>query len=168
MRRYADGNAMTIEAFVRYCHDNPHLNIDREMDTFLNQLGATDYGVLESRLGHVLWRQAYQVRLVCDKHVCAARRAKQVGIAEDAALRLISERDQNDLARYEALYGPGVLWSDEKFHLVLDTERLTAAEVAEAIVTNHKDWKEDIVHRGQVETSLLSLNALRHFYPIGS
>jgi cytidylate kinase len=132
----------TIEAFVKHRLDNPGLGIDRRIDAMGNAFGLANYGVLESRLGYVLWPGAFQVRLVCPIEVRAARRAKQTGVSVQEAERLILQRDEDDTQLYQGLYGPGIIWTEDRFDQVVDTSLLTPGQIAQEILDQHGLWKE--------------------------
>lgn len=90
MREKASVLQMTIEEFINHCANNPQLEIDRELDTLVNCFGLLDYGVLESRLGHITWPLSFKVRLICPTYIRATRRAQQLYSGQMISLILYS------------------------------------------------------------------------------
>jgi cytidylate kinase len=141
MRIFARELGMTIEEFAVYNSSHLEEKFDERCDDMIKKFGEHDYVIFEGRLVHHFAPDAFHVRLVCDPHVRAERRAKDVpGITVDEVFQKIINRDKMNRERYEKIYGAKVLWSDNRFDLVLDTGVLSPDEIAMKIIESHKKW----------------------------
>lgn len=113
--------------------DEIHRQFDAEMRAFL---GSQDHVIVEGRL--VCWLAADRsdmLRVWCQAplDVRAERYARREGILVEAARAEIERRDRADFAKFQRLYG--IDYRDPRYYdLVVDTSRLSPADLAEAIV----------------------------------
>jgi cytidylate kinase len=141
MRIFAKEVGLTIEEFAEYIPKHLDEKYDDKCDDMIRHFGEQDYVIFEGRLVHHFAPGAFHVRLVCDPHIRATRRASDgTHGTVDEAYQKIVDRDEMNRQRYEKLYGSEVLWSDDTFDLVLDTGVLTPDDIAHKIVEGHKEW----------------------------
>lgn len=141
MRLFADELHMTIEEFATYSNTHLEEKFDERCDQMVAHFGEHDYVISEGRLAHYFLPHAFHVRLVCDPKVRAERRSHDMpGVPLDDVYKLIVERDRLNTERYIKIYGPDVLWPNEKFDLVLDTGIDTPDVIARKILDGHAEW----------------------------
>ncbi len=134
-RRQAEAHGLTLEAYLRHAETDP--SIDRELDRQMEQRAARGDAVLEGRLAAFTADRAgcdaLRVFLDASEEVRARRISGREGGAAAQRLREIQAREASDRRRYLDLYG--VDYHDrERYDLVMETDRRTPEEVAEAIV----------------------------------
>jgi cytidylate kinase len=141
MRIFASGLGISIEEFAQYNAEHLEEKFDERCDEMIRTFGEHDYVIFEGRLVHHFAPGAYHVRLVCDPYIRATRRAGDTpGATVDEVYNKIIERDTMNRERYTKVYGPEVIWPDEKFDLVLDTGVFSPDEIAVKIIEGHKEW----------------------------
>jgi len=140
MRIFATERGMTIEEFAAYMNDHTDEKYDERCDQMIKHFGEHDYVIFEGRLVHYFAPNAFHVRLICDPHIRAERRAQDHGATVQEIYEKITERDRRNTERYLKVYGPDAVWPDEKFDLVLDTGILSPDDIAEKILLGHAEW----------------------------
>ncbi len=140
MRIFAKEKKLSIEDFALYVSEHPEEKYDDRCDTMIRDFGEHDYVIFEGRLVHYFAPHAFHVRLVCDPHIRAERRAGDQGVTKEEIYKKIVDRDAMNTVRYTHVYGSEVIWPDEKFDVVLDTAVDDPQTIAEKIVKGHGMW----------------------------
>jgi cytidylate kinase len=141
MRIFAAELNLSIEEFAGYLQNHPEEKYDERCDEMIRKFGEHDYVIFEGRLVHHFAPNAFHVRLVCDPHIRAERRAKDMPeFSVEEVYKRIVDRDEANRERYKKLYGEDVIWETDQFDLVLDTGKFTPDEIAKSIVEEHKKW----------------------------
>lgn len=152
MRSFAKDYSMSIEAFAKYCKENPEKGFDKKCDETIQAFAEQNFCIIEGRLPHVFAPHAFHVLLVCDNLDVLVERRFQYGKkkakgrsypARQEVRKNIEERDKDDNARYEALY-PGCLWPEEDYDCVVDTSLMDPQEVIGMVIGTHKHWIKKI------------------------
>lgn len=143
MRMFAEERGMSIEEFSKYMLEHPEEGLDKICDDMISKFAEHDYALFEGRIVHHFTPQAFHVRLVCDPHIRAERRAESMGLTVPEMYKRILERDKINDDRYVQVYGREVLWDDDKFDLVLDTGKYNPDEISEMIITKYKEWLKE-------------------------
>ena len=124
---------MTVEAFGAFAATHPE--VDRELDRRMQALAAPGR-LLEGRIQGALCRRAgtpvYSVVVTAEEAERARRVAGRDGQTVDAAREALRERERVERARYLAYYGIDL--ATEPADLTVDSTRIPAAAVADAIV----------------------------------
>jgi cytidylate kinase len=143
-RLFAEERGMTIEEHNQQSLKNIDEQYDEKCDGMVKYFAEQDYVLFEGRLVHHFAPEAYHVLLVCDPETRAMRRTKDFpGSTEEEILNKIRDRDEVNNKRYILKYGPDVLWSQDKFDLVLDTVQFSPDEICQKIIEGHKKWLEE-------------------------
>lgn len=134
-RRQAEAQGLRLVEYVRRAESDP--SIDRELDRQMEARALRGQAVLEGRLAAFMADRAgaaaLRVFLDASERVRAARISGREGGAAAERLREIQAREASDRQRYRDLYG--VDYHDlARYDLVMETDRRTPEEVAEAIV----------------------------------
>ena len=141
MRIFAKELGMSIEDFAVYNSAHLEEKFDERCDDMIKHFGEQDYVIFEGRLVHYFAPHAFHVRLICDPHIRAERRSKDMHMfTKEEVYQKIMERDRQNTERYTKVYGKDVLWPDDKFDLVLDTGLLTPDIIAQKILEGHTEW----------------------------
>ena len=134
-RRQAEANRLTLAEYVARAETDP--SIDRELDRQMEARAAQGDAVLEGRLAAFMADRAgvpaLRVFLEASEDVRAARISGREGGAAAERLCEIQAREASDHRRYLDLYG--VDYHDHaRYDLVMETDRRTPEEIAQAIV----------------------------------
>jgi cytidylate kinase len=134
-RRQAEAHGVTLEEYLRRAETDP--SIDRELDRQMEARAASGDAVLEGRLAAFMADRAaaaaLKVFLAASEQVRADRICGREGGGAGQRLREIQAREASDHRRYLDLYG--VDYHDRaRYDLVMETDRRTPEEVAQAIV----------------------------------
>jgi CMP/dCMP kinase len=134
-RRQAEAHGLTLEEYLRRAETDP--SIDRELDRQMETRAARGEAVLEGRLAGFMADRAgvdaLKIFLQASEEVRAGRISDREGGAATQRLREIQAREASDHRRYLDLYG--VDYHDlTRYDLVMETDRRTPEEVAQAIV----------------------------------
>jgi CMP/dCMP kinase len=134
-RRQAEAHGLTLEEYLRRAETDP--SIDRELDRQMETRAARGEAVLEGRLAAFMADRAgvdaLKIFLQASEEVRAGRISDREGGAATQRLREIQAREASDHRRYLDLYG--VDYHDlTRYDLVMETDRRTPEEVAQAIV----------------------------------
>lgn len=134
-RRQAEAHGLTLEEYLRRAETDP--SIDRELDRQMEGRAVRGQAVLEGRLAAYIadraGAEALKVFLDASEAVRASRISGREGGGAAERLREIQGREASDRRRYLELYG--VDYHDTaRYDLVMETDRRTPEEVAEAIV----------------------------------
>jgi CMP/dCMP kinase len=134
-RRQAEAHGLTLEEYLRRAETDP--SIDRELDRQMETRAARGEAVLEGRLAGFMADRAgvdaLKIFLQASEEVRARRISDREGGAATQRLREIQAREASDHRRYLDLYG--VDYHDlTRYDLVMETDRRTPEEVAQAIV----------------------------------
>ncbi|MEI6553889.1 MAG: cytidylate kinase family protein [bacterium] len=140
IRRIAESKGMAIEEFVEYCRSNPES--DLEVDAETQAMGRVcQMMVFEGRLAHYNVPNAFHILINCPPNVCAKRpRKNNQHLTETEREINLRARDMHDNARYERLYGREVLWSEDKYNLVLDSNFLRTEEMVNIAILEFSLW----------------------------
>jgi len=139
-RRQAEANRLTLAEYVARAETDP--SIDRELDRQMEARAAQGDAVLEGRLAAFVADRAgvpaLRVFLEASEDVRAARISGREGGAAAERLREIQAREASDHHRYLDLYG--VDYHDHaRYDLVMETDRRTPGEIAQAIVERARE-----------------------------
>jgi cytidylate kinase len=139
-RRQAEEHGLTLDAYVRRAESDP--SIDRELDGQMEERAKAGQAVLEGRLAAIMADRAgapaLKVFLAASEAVRARRISDREGGAAAERLREIQAREASDHRRYLDLYG--VDYHDtRRYDLVMETDRSTPGEVAQAIVERARE-----------------------------
>jgi CMP/dCMP kinase len=134
-RRQAEAHGLTLEEYLRRAETDP--SIDRELDRQMETRAARGEAVLEGRLAGFMADRAgvdaLKIFLQASEEVRAGRISDREGGAATQRLREIQAREASDHRRYLDLYG--VDYHDlTRYDLIMETDRRTPEEVAQAIV----------------------------------
>ena len=134
-RRQAEVSGLSLEEYVRRAETDR--SIDRELDRQMEVRARQGQAVLEGRLAAFRADRAHapalKVFLDASEEVRARRITGREGGAATERLREIQAREASDRRRYLDLYG--VDYHDlARYDLVMETDRRTPEEIAEAIV----------------------------------
>ena len=108
------------------------LDFDREVDRRLLEFAREGNVVLDSWTMPWLFDGGFKVWLEVSEEVRAERIAKRDRLSVEEALRSLRERERMTKAIYKRLYGYNLGEDLEPFHLIIDSNILSADEVFEA------------------------------------
>ena len=109
------------------------LELDREVDRKLLEFAKEGDVVLDSWTMPWLFDGGFKVWLEVSEEVRAKRIAKRDRLSVEEALRSLRERERRTKAIYKRLYGFKLGEDLEPFHLIIDSNMLSAKEVFEAL-----------------------------------
>ncbi|KYH40471.1 MAG: cytidylate kinase [Candidatus Bathyarchaeota archaeon B26-2] len=109
------------------------LELDREVDRKLLEFAKEGDVVLDSWTMPWLFDGGFKVWLEVSEEVRAKRIAKRDRLSVEEALRSLRERERRTKAIYQRLYGFKLGEDLEPFHLIIDSNMLSAKEVFEAL-----------------------------------
>ena len=147
-RKLAIDKGMSVTEFGEYVEKHPEIDMQIEKS-------ATEYAlnhkniVIDAKMGFYAVPNSFKVYLKVDIDIAAARafadpnrkRSENLPTLESQKADMI-KRAQNDLMRYENLYG--VRRDDmSNYDFVLDTGNLTPEDVLKKIKEEYLKWKEN-------------------------
>jgi cytidylate kinase len=109
------------------------LELDREVDKKLLEFAKEGDVVLDSWTMPWLFDGGFKVWLEVSEEVRAKRIAKRDRLSVEEALRSLRERERRTKSIYKRLYGFDIGEDLEPFHLIIDSNLLSAKEVFEAL-----------------------------------
>jgi cytidylate kinase len=104
-------------------------DFDRAVDRKLLEAAKNGNVVLDSWTMPWLFNQGFKIWLDASLKIRAERVAQRDGISIKKALWALKNKEERTKAIYKRLYGFSLGEDFTPFHLILDTERLTAEEV---------------------------------------
>ncbi|WP_370214959.1 viperin family antiviral radical SAM protein [Mesoflavibacter profundi] len=138
---------MSINEFQKLCHSKPEIDykIDRDFLKLCNQ----DYLVIDYRLGFHFVKDSFNVILQVSDDIAYDRITKMNRKDENLSLKAIKDRNYIMNERFKEKYK--IDFSDRNnYHLSVDTDKLSAIEVAEVIINAYREFNKS--------TSIPSIN----------
>lgn len=133
-RQQAAELGLSLYDFEKLCNENP--SYDRQLDDRVKQLGQQKNNfVLESRLAWYFIPDSIKIKLVCDESTRIARVASRDNLSLAEATIKTKQREQDGPARYAQIYGLTEFAPATAFDLILDSGRLSPAEIVTEIRT---------------------------------
>lgn len=138
---------MSINEFQQLCHTKPE--IDYKIDTDFLKLCNQDYLVIDYRLGFHFVKDSFNVILQVSDDIAYDRITKMNRKDENLSLKAIKDRNYIMNERFKEKYK--IDFSDRNnYHLSVDTDKLSAIEVAEVIINAYREFNK--------RTSIPSIN----------
>ncbi|MGB9854045.1 MAG: (d)CMP kinase, partial [Candidatus Bathyarchaeales archaeon] len=109
------------------------LQFDKAVDQKLLEIAKQGNVILDSWTMPWLLKNGFKVWLEASPRKRAERVAKRDGISVKEALEALRNKEEKTKAIYKRLYGFSLGEDFTPFHLILDTENLTAEEVFQAL-----------------------------------
>jgi cytidylate kinase len=119
-------------SFLEDRERNPEF--DKAVDRKLLEIAEQGNVVLDSWTMPWLLKKGFKIWLEASLRKRAERVAKRDGISIKKALEVLKNREERTKAIYKRLYGFNLGEDFTPFHLILDTDHLTAEEVLQTIV----------------------------------
>jgi cytidylate kinase len=119
-------------SFLENREKNPEF--DKAVDQKLLEAAKQGNVVLDSWTMPWLLKEGFKIWLEASQNKRAERVAKRDGISVEKALEALRNKEEKTRAIYKRLYGFNLGEDFTPFHLILDTDNLTAEEVFQALV----------------------------------
>ncbi|MBX5321014.1 MAG: cytidylate kinase family protein [Candidatus Bathyarchaeota archaeon] len=119
-------------SFLENRRKNPEF--DKAVDQKLLEAAKQGNAVLDSWTMPWLLEDGFKIWLEASQNKRAERVAKRDGISVEKALETLRNKEEKTRAIYKRLYGFNLGEDFTPFHLILDTDNLTAEEVFQVLV----------------------------------
>ncbi|MEM3783594.1 MAG: cytidylate kinase family protein [Candidatus Bathyarchaeia archaeon] len=119
-------------SFLEKREENPEF--DKAVDQKLLEAAKRGNVVLDSWTMPWLLENGFKIWLEASQNKRAERVAKRDGISVEKALKALKNKEEKTKAIYKRLYGFNIGEDLTPFHLILDTDNLTAEEVFQVLV----------------------------------
>ncbi|NNL53801.1 MAG: DUF1538 family protein, partial [Woeseia sp.] len=139
---------MSVEKLNKYTKS--HQIVDQEIDALLRRLGEGNEIVLDSRLGYHWIHNSFKVYLTIDPNIAArrihedimqGRRRAEVAVTILETTTSIEDQNESARERYFRTYGIDIT-NTSPFDLVINTDKITAAEVAALIRQHYREYQQ--------------------------
>jgi len=128
-RKKAEKTGMDIKEFMKVAPPEMH----REIDSYVKKIARKGNVVIDGRLsGFMAGEHAFKIFLTAPVEVRARRISTRDGIAYEKALKIVRERDEQDVKNYLKIYGID-LRDLSIYNLVLDTQFFDIREMVEVV-----------------------------------
>ena len=147
-RKLAKEHNMDVTTFNKYVENHPE--IDQNIEKSAAQYAVNhDNFIIDARLGWYAVPESFKVYLTVDINVAAQRAFNDPNRKETEKFTSVEQQKQDMILRYNleneryfSLYG--VRKEDKSnYDLVVDTTKLTPEEVADKIIKEFENWKNN-------------------------
>ncbi len=119
-------------SFLENREENPEF--DKAVDKKLLEVAEQGNVILDSWTMPWLLKKGFKIWLEASLRKRAERVAKRDGISVEKALKALKSKEEKTKAIYKKLYGFSLGEDFTPFHLILDTDNLTAEEVFQTLI----------------------------------